>query len=299
MKKNLRTFTSIIIPVFNDLKRLTKCLDALSSQSYPQELFDVIVVDNNSSEDVQAVVNSYDFTIYSFEPQRGSYAARNKGISIARGEIIGFTDSDCIPAPNWIEKGVENFLKTPNCGLVAGQIKFYFQDAKRPTLAELYDSSCFLNQEKYINKEHYGATANLFTSASVFKKVGLFNSSLKSGGDREWGKRVFSMGYSQIYASDVLIEHPARVTIKELKSKLIRVVEGQYESTKAERRSLTDSILNCLWDAKPSLRRIYEILFAERQSRAFHQKLGIVYVYIILRYQRAVKRLMLDIDSLK
>jgi cellulose synthase/poly-beta-1,6-N-acetylglucosamine synthase-like glycosyltransferase len=47
---------------------------------------------------------------------------------MARGEIVAFTDSDCIPATDWIEKGVDNLLRIPNCGLVAGEIAVFFKD---------------------------------------------------------------------------------------------------------------------------------------------------------------------------
>ncbi len=55
------------------------------------------------------------------EPLPGSYAARNQGLSQARGNIVAFTDADCIPNPDWIEKGVRTLQKFPECGLVAGK----------------------------------------------------------------------------------------------------------------------------------------------------------------------------------
>jgi len=66
-------------------------------------------------------------------------------------------------------------------------------------MVEVYDSINYLNQKKYVEEYKYGSTANLFTFK--IKDVGVFNSVLKSG-DREWGNRVFCLGYSLTYAED-------------------------------------------------------------------------------------------------
>ena len=104
-------FVSVIIPVYNDSERLKLCLEALENQTYSKDLYEVIVVDNASEEDIKSIVGQFSQAKYTYESQSGSYVARNKGISIARGEILAFTDSDCIPASDWIEKGVANLFK--------------------------------------------------------------------------------------------------------------------------------------------------------------------------------------------
>ncbi|MBO1348747.1 MAG: glycosyltransferase family 2 protein [Hormoscilla sp. GUM202] len=98
---------SVIIPVYNDAEPLRTCLECLENQTYPKESYEVIVVDNASQSDTASVVNEFSQAMITYEKKPGSYAARNKGISVAKGEIIAFTDADCIPAADWIEKGVE------------------------------------------------------------------------------------------------------------------------------------------------------------------------------------------------
>ncbi|NJR32909.1 MAG: glycosyltransferase, partial [Chamaesiphon sp. CSU_1_12] len=68
-------FVSVIIPVFNDAERLRLCLEALQNQTYPQNLYEVIVVDNGSNpdEDVKSVVAEFGQAIAAFEPTPGSY----------------------------------------------------------------------------------------------------------------------------------------------------------------------------------------------------------------------------------
>lgn len=290
-------YVSVIIPVYNDRVRLKLCLEALSAQSYPHSRYEIVVVDNNSTEDIESIVGEYSNAVYAAELQVGSYAARNKGLSIARGTVLAFTDSDCIPASDWIKKGVERVLDIEDCGLVAGRIDFYFQRPGKPTIAEVYDSLNFLKQQQYVEVEHYGATANLFTLRSVFDAVGLFDEQLKSGGDRAWGKKVFAAGYRQVYAEDVCISHPARQSIQDLKKKLVRVVEGQYKSAKHKKNSKIGVIAAYLYDAKPSLKGIFELLFIEKQPQKLTHRLGCVYLYMSLRNARAWKKLQLNLSK--
>ena len=232
MDNHYSNFVSVIIPVFNDSERLQKCLEALEKQTYPQDLYEVIVVDNGSDENIESVVNQFNQALAAYESTPGSYAARNKGISLAKGEILAFTDADCIPDDNWLETGVKHLLSVPNCGLVAGKINMFFQDADNPTAVELYDCIKFFDQKEYIENYKFGATANLFTFKNVFQKVGLFNDKLKSWGDREWGNRVFSYGYSIIYGDDCCVAHPARYAWTQLYKKMVRSKGGDYDFNK-------------------------------------------------------------------
>ncbi|NEP63684.1 MAG: glycosyltransferase family 2 protein, partial [Symploca sp. SIO2G7] len=148
-------FVSIIIPVYNDAQRLQQCLGLLDSQTYAQTHYEVIVVDNNSTEDLKPIIARFSQARYVFEATPGSYSARNRGIAIAQGNILGFTDSDCAPTADWIEKGVTQIRNHPDCGFVAGRISFSFQNPKSPTPAELYDSLHFLQQEKYVRQDRF------------------------------------------------------------------------------------------------------------------------------------------------
>lgn len=222
-------FVSVIIPVFNDAVRLALCLKALEEQTYPAERYEVIVVDNGSTENIEAVCKKFEQATYAHEPKPGSYAARNSGIALAKGDVLAFTDADCIPRQDWLEKGVKRLTSAPGCGLLGGRIKIFFRNPGRPTAAELYESVFALQQKGYIEKDNFGATANVFTFRSVFKEVGLFNDTMKSGGDQDWGKRVFSAGYPVLYADDVVVDHPARFSLAEIYRREARVAGGLYK----------------------------------------------------------------------
>lgn len=298
MVEKLLPFVSVIIPVYNDRERLTKCLEALENQSYPHNLYEVIVVDNASDDDIPAVVASFNQAIVLEEKRRGSYAARNRGILHAKGEVIAFTDSDCIPANDWIEKGVNNLLNTSNCGIVGGKIEIFFQDPEQPTAVELYDSIMAFPQSNYVKNNKFSVSANLFTLKKILDEVGSFNAELKSGGDYEWGQRVFKAGYEVIYAEDTKLGHPARYSFEELHKKIIRVIDGKYALIdKTNASSLKKFIRDLLRDLIPPVKFI-GLTFGNKELK-FEEKLQVIYVRFFVKYSGASKRIKLLMGNFK
>ena len=213
-------FVSVIIPVFNDCDRLAKCLKALYIQTYPYASYEIIVVDNNSTERIDSVCEQFPNVRYESEPKQSSYAARNKGLSIAKGDIIAFTDSDCIPDADWIAAGVRALSDT-NAGLIAGHVQF-FSENRQFSVAEYVDSRIHLQQSIYA-QQGYGATANVFTWRWMFDKVGAFEE-VQSLGDRDFGLRVRAAGFSVVYSSSARVLHPAR-SLDALISKIRRTAK--------------------------------------------------------------------------
>ena len=267
MTTTTRPFVSVIVPVFNDAGRLRLCLEALDAQTYPKELYEVVVVDNGSDEPPARVVARFARARFSVEPRPGSYAARNRGLALARGDVFAFTDADCLPAPDWVERGVAALFATPNCGFVAGRVEIFFADARRPTAVELYEGLAALAQKTYVEAGRFGATANLFTTRAVVERVGAFDDSVMSGGDVEWGQRVASRGYAVAYADDARVSHPARRTLAELYRRTARVVGGFHELTRAGKCEYISLGRGLLVDSLPPVRAALRLLRGRRPER--------------------------------
>lgn len=297
MNKINLPIVSVIIPVFNDADSLKICLQALDDQTYPKNLYEVIVVDNGSKESIEPIVREFKQARATYENQPGSYIARNKGISVATGEIIAFTDSDCIPASNWIEKGVSNLQRIDHCGLVAGKIEIFLKDLNSPTAVEIYDSLYAFPQNKYVAEYKFGVTANLFTFKTVFEKVGLFNPSLKSGGDYEWGWRVYSSGYQLLYAEDSCVAHPARRSFSELSKKTIRVIKGHYELKKTKIYPPAKFILGSIADLLVPFRSV-PIVLLDKRLKGWNQKIKVIGVMVRIRYVKGWEKLRLELGEL-
>jgi len=296
--KNSQLFVSVVIPVFNDSERLKLCLKALENQTYPRDSYEVIVVDNGSDSPVELAPALFPQVQVAQESRPGSYAARNAGIMLSRGDVIAFTDSDCIPAADWIEKGVAALLSVPNCGLVAGQVKVFAQNPTHPTMSELYEMVFAFPQEENIKQKHFGVTANLFTFRDVIEKVGLFDANLKSAGDVKWTMGVYSYGYKQVYADDVCVLHPARRSLREIYKKHIRISGGHHDIHPSNRprflRFTKHLVLGLL---NPFIHLIYQgkarRIFSDPQLQGIKQKTQVIFVLFFAQYTKTIERLRL------
>lgn len=223
---------SVIVPVYNDVPALRRCLTALAEQDYPAEVVEVIVVDNASTDDVSAAVPPDPRFQLLHEARRGSYAARNTGVQQATGEVLAFTDSDCVPRPDWVARGVDALRTAPQPDAIGGAIELFFPHGSQPrTGPEHFEVHHEFQQRKYIEEWSFAATANVFVTREVFDRVGLFNPELQSGGDTDWGNRLVGGGGRLVFAPDVVVGHPARSSWRELGRKTIRVAGGIADRT--------------------------------------------------------------------
>lgn len=201
----LKPKVSVIIPVYNSEKELPNCLGAILNQTYPADNLEVIVVDNNSVDGTAKIVKSKPVK-YAFEKRQSSYAARNKGLKLATGELLVFTDADCIPTKNWIKEYIECYSKTGK-KLIGGAIDITTEDLNNSWM--VYDKLNHMNQKLLVTTKNFAATANLMVHRDVFDKVGEFDSDLISGGDSEFGQRA-TKKFDMVYCPKARIYHPAR-----------------------------------------------------------------------------------------
>jgi len=217
---------SVIVPVYNGEREIGRCIDALLSQTYPEELMEIIIIDNGSTDGTCDIVRSFARATLLLEHDvQSSYAARNKGIAYSSGDILAFTDTDCTPREDWIEKGIDCINK--GYSLVAGRIVFAISPSRKPS--EIYDSLFHMNQQE-TTKYGVAATANLIVTKSVMETVGIFRSNLISGGDTEWCLRATGKGFAPYYCEKATVQHPARAGIRENLKKARRLGRGRAQS---------------------------------------------------------------------
>jgi GT2 family glycosyltransferase len=163
---------------------------------------------------------------------------------------------------------------------------------------ELLDSIMNIQQDKYIEKIKYAATANLFTRKDVFERVGLFNSEVKSGGDRDWGQRVAASGYKLVYADNARVLHPARSSMSQLKKKVVRVIGGhhQLENRSAYPLLSLDFYKTLGRDLVPPVKFTIR-LSRDARVKGVGNKLKVLYVFILIRLIRAWARIRLQFGS--
>ena len=223
MDNNLSNI-SIIVPVLNASRDIDGCIKSLINQNYPKDRYEIIIVDNGSTDNTISILNRY-YKCHNnikilYESKKGSYSARNTGIRNSDGEIIAFTDSDCIASKDWIRE-LYNGFTSEDVGCVVGAVRSY-QDNRyeEDTLAERFSKNKdIMSQKRTLNSNFlpYGETANTAFRKDVFNKIGYFDEIFKSGGDADIAWRMqLSTGYKLIYRPESVVEHHHRVTLKDL-----------------------------------------------------------------------------------
>ncbi len=127
---------TVVIPAYNGAKRLPKVLSRLLEQTGIEQCkWEIIVVDNNSSDHTAELIKSYQKNWignsslrYCLETQQGIAFARQKGVNEARGQLIGFLDDDMIPAPDWVAQAIAFGKEYPQAGAYGGQIHGDFEE---------------------------------------------------------------------------------------------------------------------------------------------------------------------------
>lgn len=177
---------SVVICTYNRSERLKKTLRSLKDMAVPESLnWEVIVVDNNSSDCTQGIVEEYEKTSqfpvrYFKEERQGLSFARNRGIEESEGEIIAFTDDDVIVDRNWLNRVRETFEEY-DVACIGGKILPIWEKPKPDWLSEeLYGFLALLDygdEVIYMNTPSIWG-ANCAVKASVFEKYGGFNTEL-------------------------------------------------------------------------------------------------------------------------
>ncbi len=211
---------SVVVPHYADLVGLAANLEALSKQTYPEHLFEIIVADNDSPEGVdavRAVVAGRARLIV--VTQRGAGAARNGGVAIARYDVIAFTDSDCRPHADWLVEGVRALGRWD---FVGGRVAVVADNPEILTPVEAFESLFAFRNHAYVREQSFTVTANLVCTRRVFEATGPFDVTGLSE-DLEWCHRAKRLGFNLGFAKSAVVDHPARRTWGDLTKKWSRI----------------------------------------------------------------------------
>ncbi|MDH3428671.1 MAG: glycosyltransferase [Gammaproteobacteria bacterium] len=225
MNNGVPLFVSVIVPVFNDQAGIDRCVDALTKQSYPLDRYEIIVVDNNSEPPIHIQSDVISRIQLATCSTVGSYAARNVGIDKSHGEVLAFTDADCVPEPDWIKEGVAALLAGGSECLVGGAVLFHAPESRRAT--ELYQYVSGFPQRANVTERGFAATANLFGHRKHFDRVGLFNTELLSGGDLDWCLRAAQHGIKAAFCEAAIVVTSPRADLFSAIRQARRVAGGR------------------------------------------------------------------------
>jgi len=234
---------SVVIPTYNRGSQLRPLLEALLNQDARGVSYEVLVVDNNSSDNTAAVIEAARLSDpsrlirYFFEPRQGVSYARNTGIAHARAPIIAFLDDDVVPATDWAYSVKQAMDRYPEADCIGGRIQAVWKRPPPSWLDAAHKGPLALQDwpdARWVNRESASnclVTANLACRRQLFQDVGLFSPDFPRDQDRELEMRFWRAGKQGLYSPtmDVYVDVPQERLTKRYHRRW-RVTTGSYHA---------------------------------------------------------------------
>lgn len=215
---------SAIVPVRNGAQSLPPLLDSLNGQTLPRERYEIIVVDNDSSDGTAEVARAHGARVVP-EPVANRSRARNRGAEAASSRLYAFTDADCIADPHWLEELLAAARMAP---LVAGPVTL--RTSPQPNAVERFEALWRFGQEGWV-KQGWAATANLLVHAEAFEAIGGFDPTWRHiGEDVDFCFRARDAGFGLAYSAQAVVEHDGE---RQLRPMLLRCFRHGYSVNQA------------------------------------------------------------------
>lgn len=212
---------AIIIPHYNDLSRLMRCLDALMPQLVPG--VELLVVDNASTEDLSPLRAAWpDLRIFR-EPRKGAAEARNRGVAESSAPRLFFLDCDCVPAADWLAAAL---AVADRSDIIGGAVAVFDETPAPRSGAEAFETVFAFHNRRYVEEENFSVTANLLTRRDVFEATGPFVAGVSE--DLDWCRRAVAKGYGLAYEDSLRVAHPSRQDWAALRRKWRRMTEEKF-----------------------------------------------------------------------
>jgi glycosyltransferase involved in cell wall biosynthesis len=212
---------TVAIPTYNRADFLRQTLAGLVAQQFPREHFEILVIDNNSTDHTAAVVAEFasekPTPRHIREEKQGLDHARNRAIDEARGEIVVFGDDDILVKSDWLAQMTVPLIADAaarRIGAVGGEVIPVFPDGLPDWVREWHSPLAFRADLGPIAARHSPMGANLAFPKWVFEQLGPFHTSLDraagnyfSGGDSEMIRRVRAAGFEVWFAPAAAVQH--------------------------------------------------------------------------------------------
>jgi len=220
---------SVIIPVYNGARYLRAALESVFAQTYRH--FEVIVVDDGSTDDSGVIAKSFPDVIYIHQENRGVAAARNHGIDAARGEFLAFLDQDDLWTPEKLTLQIYQLLSHSDLGYTLTQQQYFLDPGG--SLPPWFRKELF-------STVHTGwVLGAMVVRRTVFEKVGNFATDYSAANDSDWFFRAKAAGVSMAVVPELLLMkriHDANdsARAKEILAELLKVVKSSLDRQRSQ-----------------------------------------------------------------
>jgi glycosyltransferase involved in cell wall biosynthesis len=230
-------YISVVVATYNRRELLEKCIRSLFEQSYSKDDYEIIIVDDGSTDNTQALVNELKSLSpsplkYIKQDNGGPSSARNKGVKNATGQIIAFIDSDAIADSKWLESIANSFKNNDVAGVGGRIIPYGTVETPFSTLIEI--------------KDNFSASSNIAYKKCDLLDVGLFDETLICNEDTDLSYRITQSGKKIISSRNAIVYHPSRQkSMKEIlrlfyrgEDNRIRVYEQMFNNDNSSTENL-------------------------------------------------------------
>jgi len=244
-------------------------------QDFKNENYEIIVVDNGSTDQSAAIIKRFP-VFYCYEEEPSSYMARNRGASLAKGNILAFVDSDVVVDFKWLMAGID-CLQTSEIAL--SKIETLNSNNK---ILYLLDS-IILNpyRELKFKRDNSGFIGIFFCKKSAFNAIGGFDESLISGGDTIFGLSAKNLGYRIKFANNAIVYHPVDGFKKRIAKSYRLAFGGEAKSRfqkKQNQKSRKNKVLESLVNQKIIIIDYWSLI----QNARSINKISIIEQYLLI-----------------
>jgi glycosyltransferase involved in cell wall biosynthesis len=207
---------SIIICTCNRAKSLKRTLESIKTMFIPRDLlWELVIVDNNSRDNTREIVEDFQTNselnvVYVFEERKGLANARNSGIREAKGEIIAFTDDDCIVDKNWLFCISREFESDTSLSLIGGRVELYDPNDKPVSIRTFKERITFSSTGQLfslITGCNMALHRKVFDALVGFDPAFGAGTRLQAAEDSDFFYRVYKIGFRIVYSPEILVYH--------------------------------------------------------------------------------------------
>ncbi|HZK77301.1 MAG TPA: glycosyltransferase family A protein, partial [Gemmatimonadaceae bacterium] len=238
---------------------LCRCLRSLEYQTYPQSFLDSIVVNNDATAPLRYLEADFPTVTVVTEARSGRGAARKKGISCARSDVVAIFDSDVLPATDCLERAMRAMKEQPASRVFVCRVDPLFRTGKSSYIervVEWVDAVNHYNPRDCITNAGAFVTGALIVRKEVFADCGYFSNVCPSGAseDGEWVRRVIAAGDRLTFCREAVVRRETVRRVAELRRKMQREARGDCFLETLE-RSAPYGVLDAVQTEWRALRR--------------------------------------------
>lgn len=184
MATSIQPLISVIVPAYNEEAFLDKCLSSLQKQDLNPKEFEVIVIDNASTDKTAVIAKKYPFKLVA-ESRRSVVIARQRGVEVSRGKIIASADADTVYPKHWLSRIKYDFESNPKLVCVVGWL-YYNKTGTFFNISNGFSQQINLLLSKFTGKFHLAFASNMAFKRTAIEAIGGYPSHLPELGDQQY-----------------------------------------------------------------------------------------------------------------